>query len=173
MIHTRAYTVSAAYGRIVRRETRLSILTRVDPVSRSMLHVHPWGHARLPCARAPFQVWAPVAGFPPSTSGSVPRAMPALRWQATHSWEDDNLVLCCIADLVVPAERTAERQPKNRGKDLLVHAPQCPSPALRCPRSLEAQPRPSDSLRVWLSCLLLGPRFFLLSFLEGRKVLSY
>ena len=64
-------------------------------------------------------------GFPPSTSGSVPRAMPALRWQATHSWEDDNLVLCCIADLVVPAERTAERQPKNRGKDLLVHAPQC------------------------------------------------
>ena len=80
----------------------------------------PGFHAR----RAPSRCGPQSPGFPPSTSGSVPRAMPALRWQATHSWEDDNLVLCCIADLVVPAERTAERQPKNRGKDLLVHAPQ-------------------------------------------------
>jgi hypothetical protein len=84
----------------------------------------PWGHARLPCARAAFQVWTQSPGFPPSASGFVPRSMTALRWQATHSQEDDNLVLCCIAELVLPAERTAERQPKNRGKDLLVHAPQ-------------------------------------------------
>jgi hypothetical protein len=125
------------------------------PHSSIMPHVHPWGHARLPCARAPFQVWAQSHGFPPAASGFVPCSMPAVRWQATHSWEDDNLVLCGIADLVVPAERTAERQPKNRGKDLLVHAPQ-PRPlrsAVQGRLTLSPVPRIASACGSRASCL--------------------
>ena len=51
------------------------------------------------------------------------------RWHATPSWADDHRVLCCRADLVLPAERTAERQPDKRGKALLLHAP----PHRTCP----------------------------------------
>ena len=63
------------------------------------------------------------------------------RWHATPAWADDHRVLCCRADLVRPAERTAERQPDKRGKALLLSAPPhrpCPLRAAvrgRWPRS--------------------------------------
>ena len=69
------------------------------------------------------------------------------RRYATPAWADDHRVLCCRADLVLPAERTAERQPDQRGTALLVSCASAPhlSPARRCPRSRTHSPVPRSA----------------------------
>ena len=71
---------------------------------------------------------------------------------------------CVLESRPCPASRAHSRAPtrqEGQGPPLAGASAPPLSPARRCPRSLDPQPRPSERRRVWRSCCLRGPRLCL------------